>query len=208
MGTLTVKKQGKNFIIYEEGLIKIENVRFSFPHLDKPFGGKNKDGTDQKKKYSLVGMLSKQTHVEAKDAIVEVMNAMMKEKKLNKMPPKDKFLRNGDDEKQDEYDGHWIVSASEDRKPVVRTRRNEVVTEPDKILDLIQGGYWGHMMIRPWFQDNQWGQKINAGLVGAQHTKDDETFGQGRIDDTDAWAAEDGDDGMGSSSSQDDDDGL
>lgn len=208
MATLTVKKRGKNFIIYNEGVVKIENVRFSFPHLDKPWAGKDpKPG--QKEKFSIRGMCLKTTHQEVKDAIVDLMNEMLLAKKIAKLPPKDKFFRNGDDEKDVHYEGNWIISASEERRPTVRNRRGELITEPSEILNLIDGGYWGHILIRPWFQDNKHGQKINAGLVGVQHIRDDETFGEGRIDDTDAWAAEEGsDDGMGATATADADDGL
>ena len=215
MATLEIAKRVKNGILYTNGMIKIENVRFSYPHLDKPYAGKNPKPTD-KPKYGIVGMLSKETHVAVKDLVVERIAELLKEAKLSKLPPKDKFLRNGDDEKEDAYDGHWIVSAREDRKPAVRNRRGELVTDERDIADLIEGGYWGHLLVRPWFQDNDFGQKVNAGLVGVQHIKDDETFGEGRIDDTDAWADESGDDeddGMGSSSKKkakpaEDDDGL
>lgn len=194
MAALEIQKRGKNFIRYTNGCIKIENVRFSYPHLDKPYAGKN--ATEKSvPKYGVVSMLNKKTHVEAKKAIEERIAELLKEAKLNKMPMKDKFFRDGDEEKEAVYEGHWIVSAREERKPAVRNRRGELVTEPRDIADLIEGGYWGHVLIRPWFQDNDYGQKVNAGLVGVQHVKDDETFGEGRIDDTDAWADEsDGDD--------------
>lgn len=205
MATLEIAKRVKNGILYTNGMIKIENVRFSYPHLDKPYAGKNAKPTDVPK-FGIVSMLSKKTHVEVKDLIVERMNELLKEAKVAKLPPKDKFMRNGDDEKEPVYEEHWIVSARETKKPAVRNRRGELITDAADIADLIEGGYWGHVLIRPWFQNNDYGQKINAGLVGVQHTKDDETFGEGRIDDTDAWADEsandDGDDGMSSSSSK------
>lgn len=206
MAELIVKKRGKNFILYENGMIKIENVRFSYPHLDKPYAGKNPKPTD-KPKFGIVGMLNKETHVDAKNAIKERMDELMREAKVAKIPPKDKFLRNGDDEKEPVYEGHFIVSAREDRRPAVRNKRGELITDEREIAELIEGGYWGHMLIRPWFQNNDYGQKINAGLVGVQHVKDDETFGEGRIDDTSAWGDESGgsDDGMGSTATADDD---
>lgn len=205
MATLTIKKRGKNYIWYNEGVIKVENVRFSFPHLDKPWAGKDAK-PDQKAKFSIRGMLPKTTHLEVKDAMVQLMNEMLAAKKIPKLAPKDKFFRNGDDEKDPIYEGHWIISASEERRPSVRNKRGELVSEPSEILNLIDGGYWGHILIRPWVQDNKHGQKINAGLVGVQHIRDDETFGEGRIDDTDAWAAEEGsDDGMGATATAEDD---
>jgi hypothetical protein len=200
MATLEIKKRVKNGILYTNGCIKIENVRFSFPHLDKPYAGKNAD-EKSKPKYGLVSMLGKTTHKEVKALIDERIAELLKEGKIAKMPMKDKFCRDGDEEKEAVYEGHWIVSSREERKPAVRNRRGELVSEPRDIADLIEGGYWGHVLVRPWLQDNDYGKKVNAGLVGVQHVKDDETFGEGRIDDTDAWAdesdADDGDDGMG-----------
>lgn len=197
MAALEIQTRGKNFIRYTNGCIKIENVRLSYPHLDKPYAGKNAKPTDIPK-YGIVGMLDKKTHKEAKAACEERISELLKEKKLSKMPMKDKFLRDGDEEKEEVYDGHWIVSAREERKPAVRNRRGELVTEPRDIAKLIEGGYWGHILVRPWFQDNDFGQKVNAGLVGVQHIKDDKTFGEAGIDDTDAWADESDsdDDGM------------
>lgn len=209
MAGLTIKKRVKNCIIYEEGAIKIENVRFSFPHLDKPYKGKDSENDPNKvAKYGITGMLSKKTHVEAKDALMTFINELIaaKQKVKNKIPPKDRFFRNGDDEKQAEYEDHWIISASEIKRPAVRNRKGELIQEPEKIADLIEGGYWGHILIKPWFQDNKHGQKVNAGLVGVQHVKDDETFGTGRIDDTDAWGDEsDGADEEGGAIENDDD---
>lgn len=193
MANLEIAKKGKNFILYTNGMIKIENVRFSFPHLDKPFKGKNAK-PDEVGKYSIKGMIKESTHKEVFAVINARIAELMAEGKVKRLPGKDKFFRDGNDEKEEVYEDHWIISASEVRKPAVRNKRAQLVTEPEDIRDLIEGGYWGHMLIRPWFQNNDWGTKVNAGLVGVQHTKDDQTFGEGRVDDTDAWDAEGGDD--------------
>lgn len=203
MAQLEVKKRVTNGIWYTNGCIKVENVRFSYPHLDKPYAGKNAKPTDIPK-FGIVGMLNKRTHVAVKTMIEERIAELLKEMKLSKLPPKDKFLRNGDDEKEDVYDGHWIVSAREERQPSVRDRKGQLVTDPKKIADLIEGGYWGHMLIRPWPQDNDYGQKVNAGLVGVQHIRDDDTFGEGRINDEEAWADESGAEGDGDGLDDDD----
>lgn len=207
MAQLEVKKKVKNAVLYTNGMIKIENVRFSFPHLDKPYAGKKVDA-NSKPKFGIVSMLSKKTHVEAKDLINERIKELMAEAKVAKLPPKDKFLRNGDDEKEEVYEGHWIVSAREERQPAVRNRKGVLITDPKEIGDLIEGGYWGHVLIRPWFQNNDYGQKVNAGLSGVQHIRDDETFGEGRVDDTDAWADESDGADDNDSDDNDSDDGL
>jgi hypothetical protein len=218
VATLEIKKRAANVVWYTNGMIKIENVRFSYPHLDKPYSGKNPDGSQAgKPKFGIVGMLPKKTHAAAKELIVEAMNELLAANKDGKgvtptVSSDKKFIRNGDDhEKADTYAGHWIVSAREERQPSVRDKQANLVTEPAAINKLIYGGAWGHIMIRPWYQDGQkvgagYGRRVNAGLVGVQFIRDDKPFGEGRVDDTDAWAAEDG--GNGGGDGMDDDDGL
>lgn len=214
MSTMEIKKRVANAILYTNGSIKIENVRFSYPHLDKPYAGKGEDGKAQKPKYGIVGMLPKKTHVAAKDLIVEAMNELLKQNDNATVSSDKKFCRNGDDhEKADTYGGHWIVSAREERKPSVRNKRGELVSEPEKIADLVYGGCWGHILVRPWFQDGKkvgagYGKRVNAGLVGVQFIRDDKPFGEGRVDDSDAWSNEDDGSGPSGDSDDDNDDGL
>jgi hypothetical protein len=217
MATLEIKKRVANAVWYTNGLIKIENVRFSYPHLDKPFAGKNADGSAAgKPKFGIVGMLPKKTHAEAKQLLVEVMNELLAANKDGKgvaptVSSDKKFIRNGDDHEQAEtYGGHWIVSAREERQPSVRDARANLVTEASAIAKIVYGGAWGHIMIRPWYQDGVtvgkgYGKRVNAGLTGVQHIRDDKPFGEGRVDDTDAWAAEDG---KGTGDGMDDDDDI
>lgn len=210
MAELTVKSRipGK-LIVYNEGVLKFENVRFSYPHLDRPYAGKNKNGGTNQAKYSIRGMLAKEKNEDVKKAVVEFMNGLLRDNKIERMAPKDKFFRDGDNEKAVEYEGHWVISTSELKRPTVRNRRGELITDPTEISDLIDGGYWGHILCRPWVQNNEHGQKLNANLLGVQHVRDDETFGEGRIDDTSAWGnEEEGGSTSGGGKGLDDDDGL
>ena len=214
MAQMEIRKRVANAILYTNGMLKIENVRFSYPHLSKPYAGKGEDGKQPTPKYGIVGMLPKKTHVAAKDLVVEAMNTLLKENDNATVSSDKKFCRNGDDhDKSETYGGHWIVSARETKKPSVRTKRGELVTEDAKIDDMVYGGCWGHILIRPWYQDGKkvgagYGKRVNAGLVGVQFIRDDEPFGEARIDDTDAWGNED--DGGGPAGDRDDnsDDGL
>lgn len=216
MAALEVVKKGKNFILYKGGVIKLENVRFSYPHLDKPYAGKADDPSKQAKpKYGIVGMLPKSSHVEAKDAVMSEINRILGENKASdgtvpKIAADKRFIRNGDDQEQEVYSGHWTVSAREDRKPSVRKRNGELVTDEAEVRELIEGGYWGHMLIRIWYQDGVkvgkgYGKRMNAGLMGVQHIKDDDTFGEGRIDDSDAWGSEGGASSSGDGMDEEDD---
>lgn len=208
MAALEIKKRVSNAILYTNGLIRIDNVRVSFPHLDKPYAGKGDDGKEGKPKFGIVGMLPKKTHVAAKDLIKEAMDALLAANDNAKVAADKKFIRNGDDQDREEYEGHWTVSAREERRPAVRNQRGELVIEESKIADMIYGGCYCNILIRPWYQDGQkvgkgYGKRVNAGLVGVQFVRDGESFGEGRIDDSDAW-----DDVSGGGDGFDDDDDL
>lgn len=189
MAVLEVKKRVANAVLYTNGMIRIDNVRVSFPHLDKPYAGD--DGS--KPKYGIVGMLPKKTHVEAKDLIVQAIKDLLDaQPDKPKVAADKKFIRNGDDSDREEYAGHWIVSARESRRPSVRNQRGELIVEQEQIADMIYGGCYCNILIRPWYQDGQrvgkgYGKRVNAGLVGVQFVRDGEPFGEARIDDSDAW---------------------
>lgn len=188
MAALEIKKRVSNAILYTNGMIRIDNVRVSFPHLDKPY--ESDDGG--KPKFGIVGMLPKKTHVAAKDLIVLAINELLKSNDNAKVASDKRFIRNGDDQDREEYEGHWTVSAREDRRPAVRNQRGELIIEESKIADMIYGGCYCNILIRPWYQDGQrvgkgYGKRVNAGLVGVQFARDGDAFGEGRIDDTDAW---------------------
>ena len=218
MATMEVKKRVKNAVLYTNGCIRIDNVRGSYVHADKPYKGKNKrdDGKDAEPKFSIVGIMSKDTHSEAKDLIIERINEILKDNKDAKVPKDKRFIKNGDDAEKDEYVNAWTISASEINAPKCRERSGELIDRADggeRIRELFKSGYWFNILIRPWYQDNDYGKRVNAGLVGVQFVKKDQTFGEGEIDESDAWEAVEGDDGMGSGSSKssstaDDDDGL
>lgn len=175
-----IKKKVKNAILYTDGLIKVSGVRFSYPHLDKPYKG---DG-DGEAKFGLVGMMPKATHKAAYGLVQERIDELLKENKVKKLPADKLFLRDGDDSSRDEYEDHWTISARETRRPPLRDRQNQVV-EPEDAKDVFQPGFWGDILIRPWYQNNKFGKRVNAGLSSVQFVRKDETFGEGRISDED-----------------------
>jgi hypothetical protein len=206
MAALEVKKRVTNAILYTNGMIRIDNVRVSFPHLDKPYAGED-GGTP---KFGIVGMLGKESHKAAKDLIVAAMNELLATNDNAKVASDKKFIRNGDDQDREEYEGHYTVSARESRRVAVRDQRGQLILDESKIADMVYGGCYCNLLIRPWYQDGQkvgkgYGKRVNAGLVGVQFVRDGEPFGEARIDDTDAW-----DDVSGASADafDDDDDDL
>lgn len=181
-----------NAILYSDGTIRIDNVRASYPHLDKPFAKADKDGKMPEPKFSIVGMLDKTTHVAAKDLLVKVIDDIQK-KNDQKVAKKNWFIQNGDEGDKAEYEGYWTVSSREARRPSVRHRSGEVMSEQEA-RDIIYAGCRVNILIRPWFQDNDFGKRVNAGLVAVQFARDDEQIGEGRIDDEGVFDSLDDDD--------------
>lgn len=210
MSKRTVVKKGPNFALFSDGLIKIENVRMSYLHVDKPYAGD--DGGEPK--YSVVGIMPKATHKEAQKFLIEQINAVCQEKKWwkdgKRTIPSDKLcLKNGDDSGKDEYANAWTFSAREKTRPILRDKANRSVDE-SRINDVFYSGAYGNIVIKLWAQDNKYGKRVNANLSMVQFVKDGEPFGEGRLSDDDADdildGAGDDDDGDGLGGGDDDDD--
>jgi len=201
MADRTIVKKVANGILYSDGTIRIDNVRASYPHLDKAYAAKNEKGEPGEPKFAIVGMLDKKTHVAVKDLLVEAIREMEK-KEDTKIARDKKFIRDGDDGDKVEYEGYWTVSARESRRPSVRHRNGDPMREKE-VIDIIYAGCRVNILIRPWFQNNSFGKRANAGLIAVQFARDDEQIGEGRISDEGVFDSVD-DDGDG----MDDDDGL
>ena len=172
--------------LYEGGIIKILNVRASYPHLDRPYAGD--DGGEPK--FSIVGLADKATHQEVKEACVEVIEDLKKANKNAKVSKDKLFIKNGDDSDKEEYEGMWTISARETKRPKVRDVNGDRL-EVDEIADTIYPGCYVDIIIRPWFQDNAFGKRCNANLLSVKFRADGEQFGEGRIDDDDLWDEDD-----------------
>lgn len=187
----TVLKKVENAVLYSDGTIRIDGVRASYPHLAEPF---SKDG--EKGKYGITGIMPKETHRAAAKLVKSAIEEMMAANKT-KVATDKWYFKDGDNTDKEEYEGAWIVSANESRAPAVRSRGGGKMTK-EEVEEAFYGGCWVNILIRPWYQDGQkvgkgYGKRINAGLVAVQFVRDDESFGDGRIDDEGVWD-EDGDD--------------
>ena len=180
-------KKVKNGVLYKSGHIKVSNVRASYPHLGAPYGG---DGEGEPK-YGIVGLLPKKTHKEIYQLLKEQIEVAKKNHKTGplKVAPAMLFLKDGDADYPDkpDYAGMWVVSARESKKPEVFNIEREELTTKAEIEEEIYGGCWISMVIRPWTQENKYGKRVNANLISVLKRKDDEPFGEGRVDTSDAW---------------------
>lgn len=167
-------------VLYSDGSIRIDWVRLSYPHLKKPYAGDNDDGGKGEAKFGVVGLLIKKGNTEVKELLDDRVAELLKENKVKALAADKKFIRNGDESDKDGYEGNWTISAREVRRPPLRNRDNSVV-EPEDAAEVFQPGFWGSILIRPWFQNNKFGKRVNAGLSSVQFLMKDETFGEGGI---------------------------
>lgn len=178
-----VVKEVKNAKLFNDGSILLVDVRASYPHVLTKYRGRE----SEKAKHSIVCLIpKKKSHREARELLEEVIADILKENKVRKMSAPNKFLRDGDESEKEENEGNWTVNASGDRV-VARDNVRDKKTKKLRILvkgeddDRIYGGCYVNALIRPWFQDNEHGRKINAGLIAVQFLRDGEPFGEGRI---------------------------
>lgn len=187
----TVVKKVPNAVLYSDGTIRIDNCRASYPHLDEPWAGNDGDSVgegDKKKKgkYGIVGLMAKDTHMQAKNLVKEFIQKMMSDNET-KVATEKWFLTDGDKGEKPEEEGNFKISARESRRPTCRNR-DKTILDKDEVADIIYGGCYVNILIRPWYQDGVkigkgYGKRINAGLVAVQFVRDGEPFGDGKIDD-------------------------
>jgi hypothetical protein len=217
MAELVKIAQGKNYIIYRNGadgpkLIKLENIRFSYPHFGEQRQDERDDGSTALS-WGGVAMLPKATHVEAKDAFVKILEEIQTHEKV-RIEPQYKCIKNGDDKEDEAMHGHWLISFSTQgkRRPPARDKTGQVIETPGEIDDIFYGGAWGHVLLRPWYFSGRskkspktYPKRLLSGYEGVQFVRDDKPFGSARVDDTGVWTSADDGDGMGGSTSSDDD---
>lgn len=207
----TIVKQVANAKLFDDGTILIENVRCSYPHLDKPYAKAGKDGKMPEPAYSCTGLMPKDTHKEAMLLIRDEIRRILAENKLKDIAADRKFLRDGDLTAKPTDAGMWIVAAREKTPPILRDENNRNVEQVNAGRKFY-GGCWISVLIRPWFQSNEWGKRVNANLLAVQFRKDGEAFGEGRIteDDVDDVFGGVADDksGFDADTTGDDDDAL
>jgi len=149
--------------------IKIKNARLSFPSLFKKAVFNGQDG-----KYEATFLIPKSD----KKTYQAIMDGIEELKKANKAKvSSDKLcIKDGDEIEYDGYAGHWAVKASNSKRPTVVNRDKTPIVEDD---DIIYAGCYVNGVIELWFQNNSYGKRVNANLLGVQFVKDGEPFGDG-----------------------------
>lgn len=158
--------------------IKLTNVRLSFPSLFRKaqFNG-------EETKYEATFMLNKDQHADKIDEIKKLIADGIKENLKGAKVPSDKIcLKDGDESGRDEYEGHFTIKAANNKRPKVIDRDKSTLMEED---DKPYSGCYVNAVLDLWYQNNSYGKRVNANLLGVQFFKDGEPFESGSVADDD-----------------------
>lgn len=150
--------------------IKIRNARLSFPSVFNKAVFNGVEG-----KYEATFLFPK-SDTETYEAITNAIEALKKENKGAKVASDKLCIKDGDEIEYEGYEGMWAVKASNSKRPTVINRDKTPLVEDD---DVIYAGCYVNGVIDLWFQNNQYGKRINANLLGLQFVKDGEPFADG-----------------------------
>ena len=207
----TVVKTAKNKAgqviakVYSDGTILISDVRISYPHLDAAWRKNDKDTLA----FSATGILPVATHQPAIDLLNEVTMDLLTERNKGKDIKDDaKFIRDGKPTKKPEYEKAWIVASREIEKPTVLHPDKSEMESPAEIKSSIKAGFFVDLLIQPWWQDNEHGQRVNASLRAVRLRREGPLIAEGGISKDDAISSFDDDDEGGFGGDTGGDDGM
>lgn len=164
------------------GQMRLENVRFTF--VQSLFDAKQVNNQGEAK-FSCTGLLPRdhpqlaaisaavQAVAIAKwgAKVTEVLTAL---KAGDRLP-----LHDGDAKNQYQgYAGNYFINASNKMRPLVIGPARENLTAAD---GKPYSGSYGNMIVQFWAQDNQYGKRINASLLGVQFIRDGERLAGGGV---------------------------
>jgi len=185
--TLGATKTNMTTKATDPAIIKLPNVRLSFPHLFKPHAMEE----GQEPKFSATFLLDTEEHGKLLDHI----DAMIDRLALDEFKKKISFkrcLRGGNEKLELEGygDGKFFIPASRKTRPAVVDHDLNPITEED---GKVYAGCYVNATIRLWVQNNKWGKRVNAELRAVQFLKDGESFGAGKVNVEDEFDAISGD---------------
>jgi len=173
--------------------IKLNNVRLSFPSL---FRKAVFEGAETK--FEATFLLDKENHADLIKAIkADISNRIKNDLKGAKLSADRICLKDGDDFDYAGYAGHMSLKASNAKRPMLIDRDKSQLSEED---ERFYAGCYVNAIVELWAQNNGYGKRINANLLGVQFWKDGEPFADGErasVDDFDAFDGDEDDDFFG-----------
>jgi len=160
----------------------LKNTRLSFPSLftTEKFGGEDTG------KYAATFILDKTEHAKEIETLQKHVQESLVELKVKTLPAAKICLKDGDESGRPEYENAYVIKATTKRRPTVIDRDKSPLVEED---GRPYSGCYVNAMIELWRQDNQYGKRINANLLGVQFVRDGESFGAAHTDVANAFEA-------------------
>lgn len=154
--------------------IKLQNVRLVFPSVFTKATFQGEEG-----KFQATFLIDKDDKKNYKE-IMKAIETVKKEYKDPSIKIKDDnlFIKDGDDKDTEVFNDHWIIKTSNKTRPTVLDRDKSQLDESD---NKIYSGVYVNAIISPWIQDNKYGKRVNATLLGIQFVKDGERIGGSQI---------------------------
>jgi hypothetical protein len=163
--------------------VRIQNVRFNY--TNSLFTAQVPQQGEGKAKFSVVAIIPRDHPqlAEIKAAMSETAVAKWGAKAgetLKQLQAADRLCLHDGDAKSDKagYAGNLFINASNELRPLVIGPSQEVLTAAD---GKPYSGSYGNVIVEFWAQDNKFGKRVNASLMGAQHVKDGERLSGGGI---------------------------
>lgn len=153
-------------------MIKLKNARLSFPSLFRKavFNG-------EETKFEATFLIPKDSP-QAKEIRAEIDRLLKTELKGAKLGDDKICLKDGDDYEYSGYAGNFSIKASNDKRPLVIDRDKTPLSEDD---NKPYAGCFVNANIEIWAQNNAYGKRINAKLLGVQFAADGEPFTSGTV---------------------------
>lgn len=160
--------------------VRLTDVRLAFPALDEPRSFTANDGSTSAPKFSAALIIEPKSDAHkamhaaevavAKEKWGEKAGGIYKQLKAgNKLA-----LRDGDSKSSYEgFEGNLFVQASNNVRPMVVDGAKAPLPPGSPVL---YSGCRVNAVIDVWPQDNAWGKRINAKLLGIQFLRDDTRF--------------------------------
>lgn len=161
--------------------IQLKDVRLTFPQL---FEAKQVNGQgDAKFSAAFLFPPNHPQKAEVEKAIVEAATAKWGAKAndmLKQLKAADKLAVHDGDGKSDYdgYAGHLFINASNKVRPLVIDGNRSPLTASD---GKPYSGCYVNAIIEFWAQDNQFGKRVNASLLGVQFWRDGERLAGGAV---------------------------
>ena len=171
-----------------KGKFHLNNARVTFPVF---FDAKQVNGQGEAKFSG--GFLIPKEHpqlIQVKQAIIDAATEKWKEKApevLKALFATDKLcLHDGDVKEYEGYKGNYFINASNKIRPLVLGPDRAPLTAAD---GKPYSGSYVNVILQFWAQDNQFGKRVNASLLGVQFLRDGERLAGGSVASQDDFEA-------------------